>query len=237
MKRNVPFMGMLAMVLVFGLVAAGCGGGKTINEIEPNDDYSEAQVIDAGTTVKGTIAFDDDETNHENDEYKVVLSKPGKLTVFTESKLDIERLDIDLLDEDGDWDDLIAEGDYIKGEKGDMRVEADLPAGTYGIDLKSFEKGPYKLITTFKASGSSASSKSSNNNIDKLLTDYEKFVNDYVALAKKAAAGDVSALSKAVPLMEKAEKLEEQLDDVSDNLTPAQTAKLLKIQGKFLNAF
>jgi hypothetical protein len=139
------------MVLAFGMLVFGCSGGKTVKEVEPNDSVDEAQLINVGAKVTGEFQSDGDV-----DIYKIVLSKPGTLTVSTESKLPGYDLWIGSLDEDGNPIDEIVEDRY----EGDMKVETHLSAGTYVIGVVSL-KGPYTLITSFKSSDSTASSKSS----------------------------------------------------------------------------
>jgi hypothetical protein len=68
------------------------------------------------------------------------------------------------------------------------------------------------------------------------LDQYEKFVDDYVAAMQKAAAGDVSAMTNAMSLMEQAESLTERPGNASAELSAAQAARLLQIQTKLTNA-
>ncbi len=82
---------------------------------------------------------------------------------------------------------------------------------------------------------------------DKVLTKYEKFANDYIALLKKINAlqkkGDNASISemsglvvKSVELNQDASDLGNQLDNAGSDLTPAQMAKFTKIQLKFTQA-
>jgi hypothetical protein len=77
---------------------------------------------------------------------------------------------------------------------------------------------------------------SSGTNWDSLLDQYEKFVDDYIAAMEKAAAGDFSAMTTAASLMEQAESLSTRLADASDEISAAQSARLLRIQTKLANA-
>ena len=154
MKRKL----LLALLLVcaFGLVFAGCkrkgeteaarvpGVPSVVQEIEPNDDESTAQLIMAGDTVTGNFSTEDDV-----DFFKFVLTRAGMFTAWTESDIDIYTLDINIYDEDGSLDDYFY-GEYISGWEGDRMVEAFLEPGTYFIELEGYEEGNYTLKTQFE---------------------------------------------------------------------------------------
>lgn len=74
------------------------------------------------------------------------------------------------------------------------------------------------------------------NKWDKILDEYEKFVDQYIKLYKKAMAGDMSALSEYTKILEKAEKLSEQLAEAEDEMTPAQLNRYMKIVNKMAKA-
>lgn len=85
--------------------------------------------------------------------------------------------------------------------------------------------------TVEKKKGSSSST-----DWDKVLDDYEKYVDKYVSLMKKAAAGDISAVAEYASMLEKAQELSEELEDAEDELTPAQMARCAKIAKKMTDA-
>ncbi len=84
----------------------------------------------------------------------------------------------------------------------------------------------------------SYSTNSSSKNWDKLLEDYEKYVNQYIKFYKKAQNGNMSALQEYPNLLKKAEKLQRSLEKAkNDNsLSVSQLQKLNRIQFKMLNA-
>lgn len=86
------------------------------------------------------------------------------------------------------------------------------------------------------ASAKVSKSKSSSTNWDAILDEYESFVDKYIALAKKASAGDISALTEYAEYMEKAEDLADDLEDAEDEMTAAQIARYSKISMKLTNA-
>ncbi|GAB6393209.1 MAG: hypothetical protein MdMp014T_2582 [Treponematales bacterium] len=92
----------------------------------------------------------------------------------------------------------------------------------------------YVDIILSKNGKTGAASKSGN--WDKLLDQYEKLVNDYVKLAKKAAVGDLSSLSAAQKLVQQYSELEEKIEKASNDLTSAQSKRFADIAAKALTA-
>lgn len=90
--------------------------------------------------------------------------------------------------------------------------------------------------TTSAMTTSSVTAASSSSDWDSILDSYEKYVNEYIAVYKKVQAGDMSAYSKMASLMEKYQKLAEQLENASDELTSSQLARLQKINAKLAKA-
>ena len=90
--------------------------------------------------------------------------------------------------------------------------------------------------TTSAMTTSSVAAASSSSDWDSILDSYEKYVNEYIAVYKKVQAGDMSAYSKMASLMEKYQKLAEQLENASDELTSSQLARLQKINAKLAKA-
>ena len=87
-----------------------------------------------------------------------------------------------------------------------------------------------KTETTFSNSESGA------DDWDKILDEYESFVDKYIKLVKKAANGDMSAITEYASCLEQAEILSKKLEKAKSNLTSKQTSRFAKIQSKLLNA-
>lgn len=81
-----------------------------------------------------------------------------------------------------------------------------------------------------------STSNSSDNDWDSVLDDYEKFVDKYIKLFKKAQNGDTSAITEYAECLEKAQGLQEKLENAKSNLTSKQANRLAKIINKFSNA-
>lgn len=101
-----------------------------------------------------------------------------------------------------------------------------------GISLKYEEN----TSSTSSSSYNSSSTKSSSKNWNKVLDEYEKFVDQYIKTYKKAMNGDMSAMGEYARLLEKAEDLEDDLADAEDELTTAQMNRYMKITEKLSNA-
>ena len=71
---------------------------------------------------------------------------------------------------------------------------------------------------------------------DKLLNEYEKYVDQYIKTYKKAMNGDMTAMSEYVKLAEKAQKLAEKLEKAEDEMTTAQLKRYAKITEKMSKA-
>lgn len=71
---------------------------------------------------------------------------------------------------------------------------------------------------------------------DELLTTYEEYVDEYISFAKKAANGDMGALSKYSSLMEKAQELSEKLSRAENEMSASQWSRYTKITVKLTKA-
>ena len=77
---------------------------------------------------------------------------------------------------------------------------------------------------------------SGNEDWDKILDEYDAYCTKLVAYAKKAKAGDMSAMTEYASLLESAESLQKKLENAGSNLSAAQAARLNKIAAKMANA-
>lgn len=85
-------------------------------------------------------------------------------------------------------------------------------------------------------SSSSASSSSGSEDWDKILDEYEEFVNDYIKLFKKAQSGDMSAMTEYVSVLEDAQSLANKLEGASSDLSSSQLSRYQKILSKMTSA-
>ena len=81
-----------------------------------------------------------------------------------------------------------------------------------------------------------SSEQKSSNSWDSVLDEYERFVDKYISLLKKAQNGDISALTEYMSYLERAEALSEKLSNAGDDMTTAQMNRYMKILQKMTNA-
>lgn len=72
--------------------------------------------------------------------------------------------------------------------------------------------------------------------VDDMLNEYERFVDKYIALYKKAANGDMSAMSEYAQYMESAESLSDKIDRCAGEMNAAQTKRYMEITNKMTKA-
>ena len=81
-----------------------------------------------------------------------------------------------------------------------------------------------------------ASSSSGSQDWDALLNSYEQYVDKYISYMKKAAKGDMSALSEYPALMEKAQEFSEKMKNAQGDMSASQWARYMKITNKMTTA-
>jgi len=75
-----------------------------------------------------------------------------------------------------------------------------------------------------------------NQDWNKFLDDYEALINQYIVLLKKAKDGDVSAMQEYPPLLEKAQKISDDLDNNKSDLSATQLKRLIDLESKMAKA-
>lgn len=81
-----------------------------------------------------------------------------------------------------------------------------------------------------------SSSSSGSEDWDALLNSYEQYVDKYISYMKKAAKGDMSALSEYPALMEKAQDFSNKMSGAQGDMSAAQWARYMKITTKMTKA-
>lgn len=128
-----------------------------------------------------------------------------------------------------------------KGESGYIRWTVDKIE-----DLKNFqitsalkkEDSSNSSISTNSEDGDFNNSISGGSDIDRMLDDYENYVDQYIVYVKKASEGDMTALSEYPSLMEKANQLQSSLQEAqnNNNFSADQMKRMVSIQQKMTNA-
>ena len=73
-------------------------------------------------------------------------------------------------------------------------------------------------------------------NWDAVLDAYERCVDKYIALMKKAAAGDVSAVAEYTSLLEEVNEFGEKLGEANSDLSSAQLSRYMRVLNKVTEA-
>lgn len=81
-----------------------------------------------------------------------------------------------------------------------------------------------------------SSSSSGSEDWDDLLNSYEQYVDKCIPYMKKAAKGDINALSEYPALMEKAQEFGEKMENAQGEMSPSQWARYMKITNKMTQA-
>lgn len=71
---------------------------------------------------------------------------------------------------------------------------------------------------------------------NEILDAYEKYVDKYISLMKKAAKGDPTALAEYPALMQRAQKLSTKLEHAGSELSSSQLSRYMTISAKMLEA-
>ena len=99
--------------------------------------------------------------------------------------------------------------------------------------------GLVSLTSCNEKKNDSAVTDTMTNSVDTLLSDDtidDKYVTDYIAFAKKAQKGDVSAMQDYAQMLENAQDLQEKLNAVEGEMTPEQLKRFNKIVSKLAKA-
>lgn len=118
-----------------------------------------------------------------------------------------------------------------EAEKFLKELETETEKSDYKEIIKELN---YRKVKKLADSGSekSESSNKTTKDWDRILDDYEDYVNKYVAFVRKANDDDFSATSEYYDLLQKAEDLGNQLNEAENSLNERQVLRMTKIQNK-----
>lgn len=127
-----------------------------------------------------------------------------------------------------------------KGETGFVRWSVNNTEGIKTFQLTSAlqKEDGSKSVSSSSSNEQETTTSTGSKNWDAVLADYEKYVDDYVVLYKKAKKGDATALQEYPAIMQKAQDLQKSLEDAKNDkgFTATQASKMMKIQTKMLQA-
>ena len=111
----------------------------------------------------------------------------------------------------------------------------DNSSSTYITSDDEEQSSSDESTSTFEESTTDDST-SSSEDWDAVLDSYDSYVTKYVSLAKKAANGDITAISEYASLLESAQELSEKLNAAKSELSSSQLSRYMKITQKMTDA-
>lgn len=246
------------VLLLTSIAITSCGGNSNMKESK----NSSTVVVPQSNEIRGYLGKYlgiSDETYKIEKDGKMIFSWIVKVKVYVKAKYEDNDyglqdgnggpLYLDLYDNNGSP--LTGFNNLKSDYNSDVKLADILSAGvgeTWITFTKFHERGTEELpqnIVSFtigskKVEKSTTSDVKTNDNedYDKVLDDYEDYVDNYLVFLKKANEGDISAIEEYTELLEKAEDLSESLETAKTNngLTPKQLSRMLKIQNKMTSA-
>lgn len=108
----------------------------------------------------------------------------------------------------------------------------------WSVDDKVMKDGKTFRITSAlkREKGAVSNSNKFSSEWDKVLDSYEKYIDQYAKLYKKAQAGDMSAMTEYTSMLEKANDLSSKLNGAKSDMSAAQIARFTKLQSKLISA-
>lgn len=102
------------------------------------------------------------------------------------------------------------------------------------IDTTTVEEPTAEIATVETPQVESSESE----NYDKMLDDYDEYMTEYIKFYKKAMKGDTNAMTEYAAIMGKMTELQESMEEAkgTNQITPEQIDRMLKIQTKMANA-
>lgn len=189
----------------------------------------EAKILDKSHIVIADFpSFDIESKNDfDNEDYTNVLYPGEKWAIVKEF---IKKDDWDKEKQEM-WEKIKKEGAYIRIEpnySGTAKFVAYKRAKNSSSDEISSEENDEDEI--------SDASESDSEDWDALLESYEEYVDKYISYMKKAAKGDMNALSEYPALLEKAQEFNEKMQNAQGVMSSSQWSRYIKITNKMTKA-
>lgn len=115
------------------------------------------------------------------------------------------------------------------GSKSSESVTDEIPSDSI-IDTSEAEN------TAEPSDNEAIDSEQGNIDYDEFLNSYEEYVNKYIKFIKRAAAGDMNAMSEYPALLEKAKEYSDKIENAKGEMSTEQWTRFTRIQQKMLKA-
>lgn len=114
----------------------------------------------------------------------------------------------------------------------EIYIDCNLKDGTEDSDFAIKEPDVEEIVVKEPV----AEKVTSTVNIDQLLDSYDQYVDKYIAVMKKANAGDINAISDMSDLLQSTQDFESKLNNVSGDFSTKQLARYTRITNKMTKA-
>ena len=190
-------------------------------------DYSysfEVEVLDENHTKIASLPYYyiEDTYDSDNDDYEHILNA-GTIRAQMKRSAKVSEM---TPDDQEEWKKIVKEGAYIliKPLNSAKYVEYKAKSSNTEADASSDD--------TTTVDGDLADS--SSEDWDAMLDSYEEYVDKYIALLKKASAGDMTALTEYPALLSKAQEFGDKMESAKGSMSASQVARYTKITAKML---
>ena len=189
----------------------------------------EAKILDKSHIVIADFpSFDIESKNDfDNEDYTNVLYPGEKWAIVKEF---IKKDDWDKEKQEM-WEKIKKEGAYI-------RIEPNYSSTAKFVAYKGAKNSSSDEISSEENDEDEISdaSESDSEDWDALLESYEEYVDKYISYMKKAAKGDMNALSEYPALLEKAQEFNEKMQNAQGVMSSSQWSRYIKITNKMTKA-
>ena len=120
-------------------------------------------------------------------------------------------------------------------ESSDLKLNDDQKEKVINLQERMIKRMG-ELMKDKEAPKSSGISSSDSIDWDALLQSYEEYVDEYISFVKKAANGDMDALTEYPALMEKAQEFSVKMQNAQNDMSTSQWTRYNKITTKMLKA-
>lgn len=127
-------------------------------------------------------------------------------------------------------------GGNKEAEKSDSTAADEIIETTSSLPETGSDEENATSENTEESVEESDSNSASSENWDELLDSYDDYVTKYISYMKKAAKGDMDALSEYPALMEKAQEFSDKMENAQGEMSASQWSRYMKITKKMTSA-
>ena len=163
-------------------------------------------------------------------------TKVQDLYVKSEDLLKLQKL---LTGNEGDTEEIIFEGEFHNHDDAPnwfKEASQFTPYLSGDISVENSSVPDDDIDKDSDDDSEDESSETDSQDWEALLDSYEQYVDKYILCMKKAAKGDMSALSEYPDLMEKAQEFSDKMSGAQGDMSASQWARYLKITTKMTTA-